>query len=571
MHISMNNHKNTADAKMAEVHRTINTGSKPCFSQLFSIFSFLLLSAILMISSVPEARAANAGYSEYFIPGSENTMQLVIEEIGSGTQGTTTHSTIGVTSWDGNTTLYYDHWENGYNLDPNNLEATYDEKVVLAAQGDSQTFESGNIPTPQAAAIPGAVCGAGVICNYDGRDRIITVGGAVTVSRSSWIKTNGSFFGPYLAVAWEVYPRSPLLTTYIMPFGEDLAPTLDDFDRVYALIQATEDGTTLSVDYDGISGADRLCERDGTTVLSSYTLNQGDVFLLDEVSACDVTSLDTGTRIDANAPVQVQYIIGDEGSSYEIRGLSAFPRGFWSKEYYAPAPGHSTGGGTDIFLYNPHSSPLQVNWETASATGSISIPQNSTVSLSSAAGGISVPNGSAVYLNAADEFWGISTIDSEGVDYDWAYSLVPVELLTDESYLAWAPGSEPTGTGGDAVNSGLFITPAQDAITVFIDTDGDGGADQTYNLDRLQTQYVFDPVDGDMSDAHIWATGPYAAAYGQNPDLAVTGNPAIDVGYTMLPSLETVPVLEVEKTAKSNRGIPGRWLTDSLHDYCRFV
>ncbi|MEZ5585108.1 MAG: hypothetical protein R3F37_22265 [Candidatus Competibacteraceae bacterium] len=27
-------------------------------------------------------------------------------------------------------------------------------------------------------------------------------------------------------------------------------------------------------------------------------------------------------------------------------------------------------------------------------------------------------------------------------------------------------------------------------------------------------------------------------AYGQNPDTAVTGNPALDVGYTVLPSTE---------------------------------
>jgi len=73
------------------------------------------------------------------------------------------------------------------------------------------------------------------------------------------------------------------------------------------------------------------------------------------------------------------------------------------------------------------------------------------------------------------------------------------------------------------------------------------------DLDRLQSQYIYDPNDGDMSDANIWATGPYVAAYGQNPDTAVAAAPAIDVGYTTLPAYEFIDaVMTVTKTADPN-------------------
>ena len=48
--------------------------------------------------------------------------------------------------------------------------------------------------------------------------------------------------------------------------------------------------------------------------------------LLDRVSAHTAT-LNTGTVIEGTKTLQVQYVIGDQGSAYEIRGLSAFPPG----------------------------------------------------------------------------------------------------------------------------------------------------------------------------------------------------------------------------------------------------
>ncbi|MCP4376731.1 MAG: hypothetical protein GY794_11220, partial [bacterium] len=208
---------------------------------------------------------------------------------------------------------------------------------------------------------------------------------------------------------------------------------------------------------------------------------------------------------------------------------------------------------TDIYLHNPHSTVLTIEYETTSGSGTYTIPANSTVSFSSATGDY-VPAGSGVYLRGNDVFWGVSTIDTSGgdsYDYgdgrrtDWGYSLVPAFLLDNEHFMGWAPGS----TGGDVDSSGIFVSAVQDNIRLFIDFDNDGVADQTYDLDRLESQYIYDPNDGDLSEASIWATGPYAISYGQNPDTSDGGTPAIDVDYTTLPVANFIDlVLTVEKT-----------------------
>ena len=99
-------------------------------------------------------------------------------------------------------------------------------------------------------------------------------------------------------------------------------------------------------------------------------------------------------------------------------------------------------------------------------------------------------------------------------------------MLYKEHFLGWAPDTLPTpGAAADRDNDGVFLTVAQDNTTVFVDLNNDGTVDQTYTLNRLQTQYVSDPNDGDLSGAHFWATGPFTMAYGENPDTAQPSTP----------------------------------------------
>ncbi|GAB4488888.1 MAG: hypothetical protein OHK006_19870 [Thermodesulfovibrionales bacterium] len=494
--------------------------------------------------------SAPAGYSEYYIPGDENNMSAIMSALGPAAPASPNmHTLISVTAWSDNTTIYYDHWENGYNFDPNNPAATADETYTLATAGANRVFESANIPIPRTTAT-----------FYDGGDRIYVAGGSVTVTRASWLEERGA---GVQALAWEIYPVKPQLTTYVLSFGEDLSGAPNnflDFLRVYVLIQATENNTTFTVDLNGdgtpdVLNVNRNNVKGDAGDLTTVTLSKGQTFLLDRLSACTSGAnclttpgtLNTGTVIQGSSTLQLKYVIGDPGANYETRGLSAFPRGYWTKDYYAPVgqPAVNTTRNTDIFLHNPNSSAITITWETLSGTGTFTIPANSTVSYRSAVG--SLPASGGVYLRGSDVFWGVSTIDSTQQAYEWAYSLLPSTLLYSEHYLGWAPDGLPVAAGND--DNGAFLTVMQDNTSVFVDFNNDGTADQSYTMNRLQSRYIYDP-DGDLSGAHFWATGPFTMAYGQNPDTANTTAPALDLGYVAIPGSDFISlVLTLDKTA----------------------
>ena len=244
--------------------------------------------------------ASSSGYSQFFIPGDEALLMQVLDEIGANDQRGINgymHSVITLTVWADDTTVYYDHWENGYGFDPDFPVSTADETYSLSNRGDSRVFQSQNIPTYNTVA--GGVYGRDPTDSdsypivdfpeadpptnypynnyyYDGQDRIYVAGGAATVSRAGWTESADTL----LAVAWEVYPVRPQLTTYILPFGEDLvASGYDDFERVFAMVQATQDGTMIQVDLNKDDVYDNLdWDRDGTVDGNSTTLNAAKCF-----------------------------------------------------------------------------------------------------------------------------------------------------------------------------------------------------------------------------------------------------------------------------------------------------
>jgi uncharacterized repeat protein (TIGR01451 family) len=519
----------------------------------------------LVLAAAPVRAQVAAGYSEYYIPGDESSMWTIFNTLDGAGANTTMHSVIAVTAWSPNTTVYYDHWENGYNFDPANPSSA-DETYVLATTGAQHVFESANIPTNP----------RGTATYYDGGDRIYVAGGAVTVTRASWIEAVG--VGNQSA-AWEIYPIKPQLTTYIVPFGENLG--FADFNRIYVLVQATADNTTFTVDLNGDGVPDPLNQnRNGVLTdpgdTATVTLQRGQTFLLDRLSACttgtctvDNGVLNSGIVIQGNQTLQVKFVAGNPGQTYCARGLSAFPRGFWTDDYYAPLDQPSLGfrGNTDYYLHNPHDSAITINWESTSTSGSFSIPAHTTVSFRAQVGAVPVDSG--LYLKGSDVFWGVGIGDAGGATYEWGYSLLPSTFLYKEHFLGWAPGAFPvdtTGNPGNQDNDGVFLTVAQDNTRVFvdfnndgvadlIDADGDGVPESPYvTLNRLQTQFFYDPTNGagggDLSQAHFWATGAFTMAYGENGDTATISSPSLDLGYIAIPAIDFISlVLTVDKTA----------------------
>jgi len=259
-----------------------------------------------------------AGYSEYYIPGNEDNMGLVLCSEGATAcpAGYHMHTVISVTAWTDSTQIYYDHWENGYNFDPAN-PATADETYTLN-KGQSIFFESANIALPRTGNPPATTCdnyrnsvsvGTSTTC-YDGSDRIYAAGGVVTVARVGWVEERGVGLQ---GVAWEIYPVAPQLTTYIVPFGETVnTGNWYGFQRVNTLIQATQNNTTFTVDLNHDGTPDMLdINRDGTLDGTTVTLQAGQTFLLDDTSAhVTAGTLAAGAVIQGSDTLQVKYIVG---------------------------------------------------------------------------------------------------------------------------------------------------------------------------------------------------------------------------------------------------------------------
>src|SRR5687767_14194 len=107
------------------------------FAALVAVSGFALF--------LPRPAAAQlTGFQEYFIPGKEDQLREIFRSF-STSVGTEMHAVIAATAAS-DTVIYYDHWEDGYDFDPANPEATYDEKLSVAA-GTSHVFENGGIPS----------------------------------------------------------------------------------------------------------------------------------------------------------------------------------------------------------------------------------------------------------------------------------------------------------------------------------------------------------------------------------------------------------------------------------------
>ena len=261
-------------------------------------------------------------------------MRLVFNTLDAAGTNYGMHAVIAVTAWSANTTVYYDHWEDGYDFDPAN-PATADETVILANTGDQRVFESANIPTNP----------RGTATYYDGGDRIYVAGGTVTVTRASWIEARGSRqpgggVGDLPRQAAAHHLRPPLRR-------EPRASTTSA--GCYVLIQATADNTTFTVDLNGDGTADPLDQnRDGDKTdagdTATVTLQRGpDVPPRPGERVPSRRAVPTPGTLDDAAPSsraarrsRSSSSPANPGQNYCARGLSAFPRGFWTKDYYAP-------------------------------------------------------------------------------------------------------------------------------------------------------------------------------------------------------------------------------------------
>ena len=90
----------------------------------YPVFAIVIALAIALGGVVGSAHTAIfVGYSEYYIPGREEQMASVFGDFGASSAAGM-QAVISITATGDDTTVYYDHWEDGYEFDPDDPENT---------------------------------------------------------------------------------------------------------------------------------------------------------------------------------------------------------------------------------------------------------------------------------------------------------------------------------------------------------------------------------------------------------------------------------------------------------------
>ncbi|WP_294383702.1 GEVED domain-containing protein, partial [Prosthecobacter sp.] len=436
----------------------------------------------------------------------------------------TTDSVITVTVPIAATKIVFDHWEDGYEVD---LKNPVQPSTLIWGDGNDA-----NGKPPGYASDPASFAAGSVITMrnnvtlprnastklYDGRDRLGSTYGLV-MTRAAWFTDPG----PLLANSVEVRAVNDWGTTFVLPVGEDVIfPTpiaQSMFEHCSAYIMASQNGTTVQIDKDA-----------NGVVESTVTLNMGESYLIN-------SGIKKGARITTSKPAQVIEFFGDINANFETRGANVPPLEKWSNDYYAPVGTAADGDKTYVFLYNPDTSAITINYMTQFGSGSFPIPAKSTYQFL-------MPQNSGAHFASANgkAFWGVGTVGAEPNQnnvHDWGYALVPKEFLSTVVAVGWGAGSDDGTQNG----SPIWVTPTRNT-TIYVDFNGDGNGPSTdptgqkydlaLNASALSVSRVYEP-DKDQSGTRLYTLDGtlIIGAWGQDPAVAGPARPFLDLGNTL--------------------------------------
>jgi len=531
-------------------------------------FPLVWIAILVLLLMATPAAAQPTGYQEYYVLGYEEQVWRTFLGIYDGPDQRIPGricSTVSLVATADYQVIYYDHWEDGYEVDllhpvQSTTEIHGDGDPSNGGTGDDILFAGDDINLTSDQNITGRQALNGYVpvnprrdpayLRYDGGDHIISSGGPVDLTHAMW-----PLYRSWVGSAWEVYSRQAYADTYFyrLPVGEDLydfgggdTGIYGDFRNVYLQLGAFEDNTTVSID----NGTD----------LVNLTLDRGQTYssmgYVNSTSAPPIT-INTGTTIRSSRPTQVGLITGADSSEdegFQGRSLMVLPGELWGADYVVPVPSGGSGDDTEIYLFNPNDFPITVHASDREAeTTFIISPAGSlsaTVPYSQQRGGHGPVDSAARFTSSDGTFSVIVCVDTSDVTYAWGYSVIPSKYLTRDYYVSWAPGSEnipPTENG-----SPVWVAPVADRTTFYVDYGPlDGVVDETFTLDILQQRRIFDP-DNDNTGMHVWATGEFAMVWGEDPRTAGPSDPYLDMGITTLPLLQRWldPVLTLDKLAE---------------------
>jgi len=480
-------------------------------------FSLVVVSFLL---ARQPARAATL-VQEFYLPMPESQIYQANGAIISGTSSTINSTFSIVVTGDG-TVIYYDQWEDGYETDLSN-----------PTQSTTQIWGDGNdahgIPPGFAHNPLGLPAGTVItltnnvtqprnpsVIQWDARDRIAATK-ALVISRAAWPVSPG----PVFAGAVGVLSTLDYGTNYIIPVGQNLTNNL--FKYVGVFVMAEQNNTAVTIDPNGTGS--------GTT---NIVLNQGESYLVNG-------GVKKGGRITASKPVQADLVIGHVGTAYASDWFTLYPAEEWSSSYYTPVSSAASGSQPAyVYLFNPNTNAITVNYATKSGSGSFSVPGTNGVFQ------FQMPIGSgASFISAGGQnFFAICTVAANPASdtaYNWGFTLVPQSALTTEAVVGWGPGSADGTVDGSPVwatalaNTTLYVDYNGDQNGPLIDPNGNH-YDTNFTVAALQSQKIYAPSKNQTGTKVYTVDGTLiTAAWGEDPDKASPGNPYIDAGTTVLP------------------------------------
>lgn len=517
---------------------------------IITLLCLAIASILVLLFGTAQAQDSElpSPVQNYYVPMDEVNLLDVFNTL-SSEAASPLQNVISIVVGDDNTIIYYDHWEDGYEIDISNPQQ---ETTEIWGDGDPSNGAPPDISSDNYGA------GTVIVLRdqipvpreeseifFDGRDFIGSTS-LLAVTQAGWpVEDPGS----QLAGAIEVYSTDRFGTEYQVPIGQDLNSD-NMFEYVSLFVMAGTDGTTLEFDNNnnGDSG-------------SIQTLDRGESMLL--------TDVQTGARLSASNPVQVYIATGDIGATYEARFYTLFSRDQWSDSYYSAVSTTSPQDGpTDIFLFNPYTDTLTINYDTTEAQETVEAAPGTALRLTA-------PQGSGTHFYTEDEreFFAIATIDSDAANnqiYDWGFTLIPERLLSPAALVGWGPGNldHPcTAAGAEhPPASPVWVMATVDA-TVLVDYDGNpstgdledanGNAyDQSIDLAALETVQLFDNEefngDFDQTGMRVYVIDDNNEAnvivtWGQDPTRGTSNSLCnLDLGTNILPLPNFVASKNVE-------------------------
>ncbi|NEP95576.1 MAG: hypothetical protein F6K25_22825, partial [Okeania sp. SIO2G4] len=510
----------------------------------------------------------------YFVPLPEDDLFATFDTINSVADGNI-NNVISVAIAADNTIVYYDHWEDGYDPNPND---TVNKQASTEIWGDGD-LTNGIAPGTvddilsggDAIVLDNAIPSANNYRNpntilYDGADRIQTTL-PIAVTRFAFPNNPGSL----MAGAVEVFNQDSWGDRFIAPVGEDTASNTNAFEYSVFYVMAGDDGTELFLN--GLQ-----IDINGDNVIDANdVLNIGDNFVIED--------LQEGDELTSSRPVQVDLVTGDIGDNYELRWYAQVDADEWTNEYITPVA--EEAGSTGYWFYNPNDSEITISYEGGnSPNGTFDVAANSSTFIEVGSNiNLSGDNYSGLRFftdatnngGATPNFYGLAQVDADGGGeiFDWGFPLIPTDQLTSQVLVGLGRGAtddgQPLNNQGEESRSVVWVTPIENS-NIFIDFDGDGTFDYNESVDALDSLRIVDDTglfpgaegDQDLTGAIIVSNTSadgngqpngtpvsIAAVWGQDPPRSLSSDgEALDLGTAIVPLAN--PAINKEAVSVTN-------------------